>query len=137
MLRTRSVLSPIEPGDGLRLLVTRFRGLPTDRYDAWVASLGPSERLLKSFLAGKVTWSQFTKKYREELFARLQPTPPTPRSRTTARSSRCGSLRNSRERGTSRSSATAPTTPHNVCHRFLLRDLIERETGSPGDFAKI
>jgi uncharacterized protein YeaO (DUF488 family) len=71
MLKTKSVHSPIERRDGLRILVTRFRGrgLPVDRYDVWMASLGPSERLLKSFLAGKISWNEFGRRYREELFA--------------------------------------------------------------------
>lgn len=71
MLKTKSVHSDIAAGDGLRILVTRFRGrgLPTDRYDVWMANLGPSETLLKSVLAGKISWREFTKKYREEMFA--------------------------------------------------------------------
>jgi uncharacterized protein YeaO (DUF488 family) len=31
-------------------------------------SLGPSERLLKSVLDGRIDWKTFTKRYREELF---------------------------------------------------------------------
>ena len=71
MLKTKSVHSPIEPGDGLRILATRFRGrgLPTDRYDVWMANLGPSERLLKAVQAGEITWREFSRQYREELFA--------------------------------------------------------------------
>ena len=71
MIKTKSVHSEPAPEDGLRILATRFRGrgLPTDRYDVWMANLGPSETLLKSFLAGKITWGQFGKKYREEMFA--------------------------------------------------------------------
>jgi uncharacterized protein YeaO (DUF488 family) len=71
MLKTKSVHSPIEKEDGLRLLVTRFRGrgMPTDRYDVWMANLGPSETLLKNVIAEKITWRAFLKRYREELFA--------------------------------------------------------------------
>jgi len=60
---TKSVPSAIEPGDGLRILATRFRGrrLPTDRYDVWMANLGPSEKRLKSVLAGKIAWQGFSK----------------------------------------------------------------------------
>src|SRR5450755_1346887 len=71
MLRTRSVWSPIDrKSDGLRILVTRFRGrgLPASRYDVWMPSLGPSERLLKSAQEREVSWAQFSKQYREELF---------------------------------------------------------------------
>lgn len=71
MLLTKSVYSPIDKHrDGLRILATRFRGrgLPTDRYDVWMPSLGPSERLLRQALSGKLTWSKFLRQYREELF---------------------------------------------------------------------
>ena len=71
MLRTRSVWNPVNrKTDGLRILMTRFRGrgMPASRYDVWMASLGPSERLLKSFQDGEISWAQFSKPYREELF---------------------------------------------------------------------
>ena len=49
MLRTKSVWSPIQREDGLRILATRFRGrgMPKDRYNVWMANLGPSEALLE------------------------------------------------------------------------------------------
>jgi uncharacterized protein YeaO (DUF488 family) len=69
-IQTRSVHSPATASDGLRLLVTRFRGrgLPADRYDVWMANLGPSEQLLRAFQQGKVTWPRFRQRYRAELF---------------------------------------------------------------------
>jgi len=71
MLRTKSVHTPTARDDGLRILVTRFRGrgLPTDRYDVWMPSLGPSERLLRGYLDGGIDWRGFAKRYREQLFA--------------------------------------------------------------------
>jgi uncharacterized protein YeaO (DUF488 family) len=71
MIRTKSVFSPIERGkDGLRILATRFRGrgMPTSRYHVWMANLGPSERLLRAVLAGKIGWDEFGRRYRKELF---------------------------------------------------------------------
>src|SRR5262245_61908962 len=71
MLKTKSVWTPIDrKADGLRILVTRFRGrgTSTSRYDVWMPSLGPSERLLRSFLAGRASWAQFSAGYRAELF---------------------------------------------------------------------
>src|SRR5712671_3484846 len=67
MLKTKSIWSPIDrKSDGLRILATRFRGrgLETTRYDVWMASLGPSERLLKSVQSGRISWSQFARQYR-------------------------------------------------------------------------
>ena len=70
MFKTKSVYTEIElPGDGLRILATRGRGrgLSKERYDVWMANLGPSEQLRNKFLAGKITWSQFGARYGREL----------------------------------------------------------------------
>jgi uncharacterized protein YeaO (DUF488 family) len=70
MLKTKSVQSPIEPEDGLRILATRFRGrgLPSSKYDVWMANLGPSEKLLAVLQAGRLTWAEFGRRYRQEIF---------------------------------------------------------------------
>jgi uncharacterized protein YeaO (DUF488 family) len=71
VIKTKSVFSPIaHHADGLRILATRFRGrgLPASRYDVWMANLGPSEKLLRAYLAGKVQWAEFSRCYRKELF---------------------------------------------------------------------
>jgi uncharacterized protein YeaO (DUF488 family) len=71
MIRAKSVWSPINRRtDGMRILATRFRGrgMPTSRYDVWMPSLAPSERILRSRQAGRTTWAQFVREYRRELF---------------------------------------------------------------------
>jgi uncharacterized protein YeaO (DUF488 family) len=71
MLRTKSVHSPIEPRkEGLRILVTRFRGrgLSKSRYHVWMANLGPSEKLLRDGQQGRITQGEFKRRYRRELF---------------------------------------------------------------------
>lgn len=71
MIRTKSVHEAIEPRkDGLRILVTRIRGrgLPSSRYDVWMANLGPSEALLRAVQSGRITWAEFRRRYSEELF---------------------------------------------------------------------
>jgi uncharacterized protein YeaO (DUF488 family) len=124
------VHSTIEGEDGLRILVTRFRGrgLSTDRYDVWMANLGPSERLLKSMLADKISWREFSKHYREELFAPAA----TDASNVT--------IKNHGQKFTLRLLAKL-AQKENVtllchcaedakeCHRFLLHALIARESG--------
>lgn len=70
MLKTKSVFSPINrKSDGLRILATRFRGrgMRASRYDVWMPSLGPSERLLKAFQSGRLSWAKFARKYRAEI----------------------------------------------------------------------
>jgi uncharacterized protein YeaO (DUF488 family) len=75
MLRTKSVHSPIGPDDGLRLLVARFRGrgMPKDRYDVWMANLGPSELLLRAYQRGEVSWREYTRRYKSEIGAESSP----------------------------------------------------------------
>ena len=71
MIRTKSVWSPIDRRrDGLRILAARFRGrgLSPNRYDVWMPSLGPSERLLRAVQAGRIGWRDFLREYRRELF---------------------------------------------------------------------
>lgn len=70
MFKTKSVHSKIEPQkDGLRILAARGRGrgLPSDRYDVWMANLGPSEQLRDAILAGKISWREYSLRYLEEL----------------------------------------------------------------------
>ena len=71
MIKFKSVNDPMEDGDGMRVLATRFRGrgMKSDRYDVWMPSLGPSEKLLKGFLAGGIEWKDFAKQYRDEVLS--------------------------------------------------------------------
>ena len=71
MLQTKSVWSRIDrKKDGIRILATRFRGrgMPTARYDVWMPCLAPSEEILRNGQAGRLTWAQFIREYRRELF---------------------------------------------------------------------
>jgi uncharacterized protein YeaO (DUF488 family) len=71
MIKTKSVYSPIDhKKDGLRILATRIRGrgLQKFRYHEWMANFGPSERLLDLFRFKKISWPEFGRRYRRELF---------------------------------------------------------------------
>ncbi|MEO5961064.1 MAG: DUF488 family protein, partial [Opitutaceae bacterium] len=128
MLKTKSVHTEIAAGDGLRILATRFRGrgMPVDRYDVWMANLGPSERLLKLVQAGEIAWRKFLKRYREEMFA------------PAATDSGNATIKNHGQKFTLRLIAKL-AAKENVtllchcaeeareCHRFELQKLIERE----------
>lgn len=69
MFKTKSVHTPIEAGDGLRILAARGRGrgLARDRFDVWMANLGPSEELRDAILGGKISWAEYTRRYLKEL----------------------------------------------------------------------
>jgi uncharacterized protein YeaO (DUF488 family) len=71
MLKTKSVHTAIDrDADGLRILAARFRGrgLPKSRYDVWMPSLGPSEQVLRRAQTGRISWAQFAREYRKEMF---------------------------------------------------------------------
>jgi uncharacterized protein YeaO (DUF488 family) len=70
MFKTKSVHSQIEPAkDGLRILAARGRGrgLARDRFDVWMANLGPSEELRDAILAGRISWTEYRRRYLNEL----------------------------------------------------------------------
>ena len=70
MFKANSVHTEIDSqNDGLRILATRGRGrgLPKDRYDVWMANLGPSEQLRNDLLTRKITWPEFSRRYGKEL----------------------------------------------------------------------
>ncbi len=126
MLKTKSVSSPISrKADGLRILATRFRGrgLPANRYDVWMPSLGPSERLLEAVLSGGMPWPAFVSAYRAELF---MDGPVDARSRTIKNHGQKFTLRLLKE--LSRSGHVtlmchcAEDEAH--CHRHVLQQLI-------------
>jgi uncharacterized protein YeaO (DUF488 family) len=134
MIRTKSVHSPIEPRkDGLRVLATRFRGrgLPAARYDVWMANLAPSEALLRSFQGGKLTWAEFRRRYRKELFE------------SGSADSRNRTIRNRGQKFTLRLlghlAQRGPVTllchcadEEPQCHRHVLADLL-RDQGTPSE----
>jgi uncharacterized protein YeaO (DUF488 family) len=71
VLKTKSVWPAVDrKRDGLRILATRFRGrgMPKARYDVWMPSLGPSEQVLRRAQDGAISWAEFSRQYRKELF---------------------------------------------------------------------
>jgi uncharacterized protein YeaO (DUF488 family) len=127
MIRTKSVHSPIErEGDGLRILATRYRGrgLPADRYDVWMANLGPSEALLKAVLAGDISWTEFKRRYKRELLEDAdEPANPTIRNRGQKFTLRLiGAL--GRAGDVTLLCHCAENETH--CHRHILKETIDR-----------
>lgn len=125
MLRTKSLGSPIAKADGLRILVARFRGrgVPASRYDVWMASLGPSETLLRSLLDGAIDWKRFSREYTKELFA---PSTIDAKNRTIRNRGQLHSLRLIKHLA-ERQNVTLLCHCHEQethCHRFLLQDTI-------------
>jgi len=69
MIKTKSVYDPPEPSDGKRVLVMSLwpRGISKQKVDAWVKELGTPRELIKKWKAGKITWADFAKEYRNSL----------------------------------------------------------------------
>ena len=70
MIVLKSMSETVDPAkDGLRVLAERHRGRgkDQDRYDVWMANLGPSEGLSRDWAEGELDLDGFLKKYREEL----------------------------------------------------------------------
>jgi uncharacterized protein YeaO (DUF488 family) len=124
-IETKSVWSEVSSQDGLRILVTRFRGrgLSKDRYDLWLPSLGPSEELLHGFLGGTITWAGFSKEYQQELWA---DGPVDEKNRTSKNHGQKGLLRLlrylSRQQRVTLLCHCDEDAEH--CHRHLLRKLL-------------
>ena len=128
MFRTKSVYSPIEKGDGLRILAARGRGrgLPADRFDVWMANLGPSEKLRDAILGGKISWSEFSRRYFKEL---LEPGGIDARNERIKNHGQKFTLRLlqhlSKKETVTLLCHCAEDEPH--CHRHLLKALLEKK----------
>lgn len=126
-LATRSVHSPIQPRkDGLRILAARFRGrgLSRDRYDVWMPSLGPSEKLLRAFLAHELAWKEFKKRYLAELLSSSELDAGNRSIKNHGQKFTLRLLKHLAEREpVTLLCHCAEEEPH--CHRHLLRELIE------------
>ncbi|MFT3810071.1 MAG: DUF488 family protein [Micropepsaceae bacterium] len=126
MIRTKCVHAPIDrKADGLRVLITRSRGrgMRKTRYDAWMANLGPSEALLKSFRAEAISWAAFKRNYRRELFENGG---VDRRNKTIKNHGQKFTLRLLQRLGRSQRITLMchcdEMTEH--CHRYVLRDLL-------------
>ena len=126
-IATKCVWSAFESeADGLRILATRYipRGCPADRYDVWMANLGPSEQLLKAFKATEITWNEFARHYQKEIFRDGGVDEANPRIKNHGQKFTLRLLKQlgKRQRITLLCHC-ADGEPH--CHRHLLKELLE------------
>ncbi len=125
-IRTRRWNDPAEPGEGCRILITRYRPRGVARaeetWDEWQPNLGPSRELHAAFW-GKhgltpITWQTYLARYRAEMRQQRQRIDELARrvlageSLTLLCSSAC--QRESR------------------CHRSVLKKLIEKRVAALG-----
>lgn len=71
MIRCKRIYEPKEPRDGYRVLVDRLwpRGLKKDEaaFDLWDKDIAPSSELRKWYGHRPELWSEFQRRYRQEL----------------------------------------------------------------------
>ncbi|MDA4115494.1 MAG: DUF488 family protein [Thaumarchaeota archaeon] len=70
-MKTKSIYEPADPGDGFRVLITRYypRGVKKDRFDRWEKALSPSRELLAAYRSGEKSWDQFKRAFLSEMKA--------------------------------------------------------------------
>jgi uncharacterized protein YeaO (DUF488 family) len=128
MFKTKSVHSAIETTDGLRILAARGRGrgLPADRFDVWMANLGPSEQLRDAILGGRISWAEYSRRYVKEL---LEPGGVDSRNERIKNYGQKFTLRLlqhlARHQTITLLCHCAEDEPH--CHRHLLKTLLEKK----------
>jgi len=118
-IRTRRWNDPKRAGDGLRLLICRYRprALPKkdETWDLWWKQLGPSKELHAAFY-GKhgrtpLTWEQYRAKYLQEM--QIQEESIEVLAENVAQGKTVTLL------------CSSACTDENHCHRTLLKGLIE------------
>ena len=128
MFKTKSVHSRVETSDGLRILAARGRGrgLAADRFDVWMANLGPSEELRDAILTGKISWSEYRRRYLKEL---LEPGGVDERNQRIKNHGQKFTLRLLQHLATKETVTLlchcAEDEKH--CHRHLLKALLEKK----------
>jgi uncharacterized protein YeaO (DUF488 family) len=75
MLKTKSIIAPIEPSDGIRISVmsrhtlndgiTPHPKINAENYGTWDKALAPPETLIGDYYKRKLPWEQFEIKYQE------------------------------------------------------------------------
>jgi len=65
----KSVYDPKSKDDGVRVLVMQYwpRGVKKEKVDVWFRELGTSKELIKAWKTGKISWSEFKKRYVADL----------------------------------------------------------------------
>ena len=127
-IKTKSVFSPIDrEKDGLRILATRYRGrgMRKSRYDVWMASLGPSERLLKQRQDGKISAARFHTLYRREIHGKDESDSKNPGMKNRGQKFTLRLLRKLSRRRDITIMCHCDEDWWD-CHRFVLQDLIRR-----------
>ena len=115
-VRLKRVYEPASPGDGYRVLATRYwpRGVPKSAVDEYTTKTAPSRELLREFKHEGLTWEQYVPRYLEEMRAEAA----IDDIKRLAAIAKSGSM-----------TLMCICEDENRCHRSLLRDLIIKAAG--------
>ena len=107
----KSVYDKPDPADGLRVLVMRTwpRGISKEKIDIWYRDVGTETELIHLYKAGKVNWSEYSRRYVASLKGKETIL------RELAAKSKKGTI-----------TLLCTDKDPNRCHRTLLRKEIER-----------
>jgi uncharacterized protein YeaO (DUF488 family) len=74
MIKTKSIRDPVEPSDGIRILVMRFwprrhsqKNLGLWDRRGWQPNLAPSWELLNAWRRRRIKWDEYTARYLKEM----------------------------------------------------------------------
>jgi len=125
MLKVKSVYEPKHKDDGLRVLATRYRGrgMKCSRYDIWMASLGPSERLLKTG-DGAANRREWKKRYRDQMLGLDTREPKNPVIRNAGQKFTLRLIKHLAKRQNVTLMCHCEKDASG-CHRYILLDLIK------------
>lgn len=125
-VRTRRWCDPKRRGDGLRILICRYRprGLPKakETWDIWLPDLGPSRELHAAYYGKQgppIGWEEYAERYRKEIAER----PPEVQEQIETL------VELLREGKTITLLCSSACTDESRCHRSLLREILERRAG--------
>jgi uncharacterized protein YeaO (DUF488 family) len=124
VIKTKRWCDPVEPDDGFRVLVARYRprgvASAAETWTGWLPQLGPSKALHAAFYGksgAPIGWEEYAARYRAEMEAQLF------WIRGLAQQHAAGN--------TLTLLCSSACTDESRCHRTLLRELLEREAAPP------
>ena len=113
-VNTKCIYETDKADNGIRILVTTYwpRGIKKERIDRWEKELGTPPDLIKRWKSGSIDWTTFSKKYLEAIKSRKD------------KIKELGELA-----GKEDITLLCTCREDNLCHRKLLKRLIEKRIG--------
>ncbi len=116
-VRAKSIYEEASPDDGVRILTTNYwpRGVTKERAGTYVRALAPTRELLHAFKGGEIDWPEYKRRYLAEMEGERQ---------------REEIARIAELARTETVTVMCMCKDENICHRGLLRSLIEQRMES-------